>query len=423
MSLAVLELNDQLLLIQAEGGLVHAEPGFARLSADGVESGVNARASAWLVPQNSYNQYWCHLNQTALAPKQKWARHHADIAFAQLRQLWHEVDSPDELVILVPGSFTDDQISLLLGLINALPATPVSVIDNALPACLSRHGDTLYLDMQLHQSVLSVCRTMGTKLSVVDQEVFADLGLLQIFNSVARHISNLLVDSVRYDPLHTAKGEQAIFDQLPDWLTRLRWENEVSAVMHSDKGEHPFILRREKVSHLLGERLVNLRSFIAKHPDCELLLSHASGLLAGLSDDFANVDVMGQSASLDQVFAIQADMIGQADGLYRARSLSHDRVSQQHNDHQSPLATHVLFGDQALPLNKPVSIHFGEQGIQLVSSFDKSAALTVVLRNRSLETVHVSSQVDTSVPGKCEPGDTIIVGGHQLRLIEVHHGT
>jgi hypothetical protein len=174
---------------------------------------------------------------------------------------------------------------------------------------------------------------------------------------------------------------------------------------------------------LLAERLVNVRGFIAKHPGCELLLSHASGLLAGLSDDFANADVMGQSASLDQIFANQADMIGRADGLYRVRSLSHDRVSQQHNDHQSPLATHVLFGDQALPLNKPVSIHFGEQGIQLASSFDKSAALTVVLRNRSLETVHVSSQVDTSVPGNCEPGESIIVGGHQLRLIEVHHGS
>jgi hypothetical protein len=276
--------------------------------------------------------------------------------------------------------------------------------------------------MQLHQSVLSVGRTKGTTLSIVEQEVFPDLGLLQIYNSVARHISDLLVDSVRYDPLHTAKGEQAIFDQLPDWLTRLRWENEVSAVMHSDKGEHPFILRREKVNRLLGERLVNVRSFIAKHPACGLLLSHASGLLAGLSDDFASADVMGQSATIDQVFALQEDLLGQMDGLRRVKSLSHGQDSQQHNDCQSPLATHVLFGDQALPLRKPVSIHFDEQGIQLASSFDKTAALTVVLRNNSLETVHSSSLVDTSVPGRCTPGESIMVGGHQLRLIEVHNG-
>ena len=422
MSLAVLELNDQLLLIQAANGLAHAAPGFARLSADGIESGVDARASAWLVPQNSYNHYWCHLNQTALAVKQKWARHHADIAFAQLQQLWHEVDSPDELVILVPGSFTDEQISLLLGLINALPASPVSVIDSALPACLSRPGDTLYMDMQLHLSVLSVGRTKGTTLSIVEQEVFPDLGLLQVYNSVARHISNLLVDSVRYDPLFTAKGEQAIFDQLPDWLTRLRWENEISAVMHSDKGEHPFILRRESVNRLLAERLVNVRSFIAKHPGCRLLLSHASGLLAGLSDDFASAEVLGQSAAIDQIFSVRADMPGRVDGLYRVQSLPHGQVSQQHNDSDTPLATHVLFGDQALPLRKPVSIHFGEQGIQMVSSLDKTAALTVVLRNRLLETVHRSSQVDTSVPGQCTPGESIMVGGHQLRLIEVHNG-
>ena len=87
MPLAVLELNDQSLLIQAGDGPVHAEPGFARLTSEGIESGQGARAFAWHEPQYSYNQYWCNLNQTPLAASHQWARHHADIAFGQLKQL------------------------------------------------------------------------------------------------------------------------------------------------------------------------------------------------------------------------------------------------------------------------------------------------------------------------------------------------
>ena len=99
--LAALELNDQLLQIHAEDGSVHQQAGFARLSAQGIECGEEARASAWREPQNSYNQYWCHLNQTSLAGKQKWARHNADIAFAQLKHLWQEANEPESLIHLI----------------------------------------------------------------------------------------------------------------------------------------------------------------------------------------------------------------------------------------------------------------------------------------------------------------------------------
>ena len=66
MSLAALELNDQALLIQAEDGALHAEPGFARLTDAGIVTGEEARAVAWREPQHVYNQYWCRLNQSPL---------------------------------------------------------------------------------------------------------------------------------------------------------------------------------------------------------------------------------------------------------------------------------------------------------------------------------------------------------------------
>ena len=114
MTVAALELNDQSLLIQAEDGALHAEPGFARLTDEGAVTGEAARAVAWREPQHVYNQYWCQLNQAPLPSRHRFARHHADIAFAQLNALWHNAGSPDELFLMVPGSFSDEQVSLVL---------------------------------------------------------------------------------------------------------------------------------------------------------------------------------------------------------------------------------------------------------------------------------------------------------------------
>ncbi len=422
MTLAVLELNDQSLLIQAEGGPLHAQPGFARVTASGIECGEDARASAWREPQHSYNQYWCHLNQTPLVASQQWARHHADIAFAQLKSLWDSAGSPETLLILVPGSFSDTQLSLLLGLVSALPAKAHAVIDSALAACLQLEQDILFIDMQLHQTVLTLCRPEEKAVSIIDQEVFPDLGMIQIQNSVARYISKLLIDSDRYDPLHASGNEQTIFDQIPDWLTRLRWEKELSATLHSEQKELPFILRQDEIKNLIGERLVNIRAFVARHPGCLPVLSHASGLLAGLSNEFSTAEVTGQTAGIDNSLAHYRLMSDTDESVYRVRSLVRSDPGTRVAVAVGRLATHVLYGDQALPLAKPVSIRICEKDLQLVNEIDKQAALTVVLRNRQLEAVHRAPGMDASLPQNCVPGEAIIVDGHQLRLIEVQDG-
>ena len=422
MSLAFLEFNDQSLLIQAEDGPLHSQPGFARLSPEGIETGETARASAWREPQHSYNQYWCQLNQAALAAKQGWARHHADIAFAQIRSLWQTADSPDSLLVLVPGSFDDSQLSLLLGMLEALPAKTIAVIDSALAACFEADRETLFVELQLHQTVLTLCRPQGRKVSVINQEVFPDLGLMQIYNSVARHISSLLIDSNRYDPLHASDSEQTIFDRLPDWLARLRWEKEVSASIDSEHGQLPFFLRSEVVKALVSERMGNVRSFLGRHPDSHLVLSHGSALLTGLSDEFSNAELSDQSAGIDHCHAHLAVITDQLDSLYRVQELQRSAAHQVPDSPVEKLATHVLYGDQAMSLHMPVSIRINGDGLEFVNAVDKNAAFTVVLRNRNLEVVHSDPDLETSIPRNCKPGDFIRVGEHQLRLIEVHNG-
>jgi hypothetical protein len=424
MTLAVLELNDQSLLIQTDDGTLYAEPGFARLTSEGIVTGEEAHAVAWREPQHIYNQYWCHLNQTPLAAKQKWARHHGDIAFAQLRQLWQSAGSPDSLMLLAPGSFTDNQLSLLLGMIEALPATTLAVFDSALAACLHISRETLFVDVHLHQTVLTLCRPEMNTVSIIEQEVFPDLGIMQIHNSVARHVSDLLIDSFRYDPLHASGTEQAIYNQIPVWLTCLRWEDEVSASLDTEKRELSYVLRRDNVKALLSERFTNVLSFVKRHTGCQILLSHGSSLLAGLSDEFATTDVAGLSAGTDNCLSHHLRKPGQVESLYRLRTLarSESGTPDAKRPDEESLATHVLYRDHALPLHEPVSIRIGERGIQITREIDDQAALTIVLRNRSLQTVHSTPGVDALLPKTCCPGDSIQVDGHQLKLIRVRDG-
>ena len=155
-----------------------------------------------------YNQYWCHLNQSPLANQHRFARHNADMAFAQLRTLWQQVGSPSELALLVPGSFSRAQLSLLLGLAGALPAQVSMVMDSALAACLDIDGEVVFVDVHQHEAVLTVCGAGNGAVRILDQEIFPGSGMAQIHNSIARHISDVLIESYRFDPLHSSHTEQ-----------------------------------------------------------------------------------------------------------------------------------------------------------------------------------------------------------------------
>jgi hypothetical protein len=412
MTIAALELNDQSLLILAEDGALHAEPGYARLT------GEEARSVAWREPQHVYDQYWCQLNQTPLPIRHRFARHHADIAFAQLQKLWLGAGSPESLILLAPGSFAHEQLSLLLGMVEALPSRAAAVIDSALAACMDVEGDTLFVDLQMHESVLTVCRPRGGSIHIVDQEIFPGLGMGQIQNSLARHISDILIESYRIDPLHSSEAEQAIFDQIPHWLTRLRWEKDVSTRLVSPLGEHPCILNRDAIKTLIGERLASVRSFLDKWRGCRVLLSHASGLLTGLVDEFSEAEVISQTDGAQRCLSRHEEILDQVDDLHRVRELNRlESHAAGPNVNGERLATHLLHGDLALPLSKPVSIRIAENGPRISSEFDDGAALTVVMRNRSLETLQLDA--DVSLPQTCRPGESIRIGGHELKLIHV----
>ena len=429
MSLAVLELNDQALLIHTEQGQSISEPGFAQLTSKGIETGEVARSIAWRSPQSSFNQYWRQLNQLPLPSNQRWARHNADIAFAQIEQLLNATAAPEKLILSVPGSFSDEQMSLVTGLIDASSSQLHAVIDSALAAGLHCQNQTWIVELQLHQTVVSLIQPQdkGTQgsIEVVQQELIPDLGIMTIYNSVARHISNSLVTEYRYDPLHNSEGEQTIYDQIPTWLSTLTVKPEVTISISSPKGELPLVLRKHKIEELIESRLAKLTEILESTEKHDVVFTHSGAIIGRLVSRFATARLLSADQGCRNCFSVQQEIALESEQLHRIRSLKTGLLSDKitiNQTHQSGYATHLLYNNQAWPLATAISIYLKNDQLSFKSGADKDATLALMITDSELGVLYQQPGNEVLLPKSSQPGGSIVIAGHKVKLIEVNNG-
>lgn len=429
MSLAVLELNDQALLIHTEQGQSISEPGFAQLTSKGIETGEVARSIAWRSPQSSFNQYWRQLNQLPLPSNQRWARHNADIAFAQIEQLLNATAAPEKLILSVPGSFSDEQMSLVTGLIDASSSQLHAVIDSALAAGLHCQNQTWIVELQLHQTVVSLIQPQdkGTQgsIEVVQQELIPDLGIMTIYNSVARHVSNSLVTEYRYDPLHNSEGEQTIYDQIPTWLSTLTVKPEVTISISSPKGELPLVLRKHKIEELIESRLAKLTEILESTEKHDVVFTHSGAIIGRLVSRFATARLLSADQGCRNCFSVQQEIALESEQLHRIRSLKTGLLSDKitiNQTHQSGYATHLLYNNQAWPLATAISIYLKNDQLSFKSGADKDATLALMITDSELGVLYQQPGNEVLLPRSSQPGGSIVIAGHKVKLIEVNNG-
>ena len=418
MSLAVVELNDQNLLIQTDQGLLYGEPGFAHLTKTGIATGDTAKATAWQQPQHSYNQYWRQLNQQPLPSRQPCARHHADIAFAQFKQLLQAAGSPDKIIIAVPGTVSDEQLSLLLGLASAIPVQVNAVIDSALAICAQQTESTLLVEMQLHQTQVSLIDCSAGTSSLSQQETLPDIGIMQLYNAVARHISDRLVADYRYDPLHSSETEQALFDQLPDWLMQLGQQDKLSIDLPSPQGDLQLLLERQKIAEIFEQRLSGLIALRQKYHDAKLCFSHGARLVPILLKLFADAPISPESIGLENCHRLEQTLSDQPLQRIQQIQLSTTPINATNNARR---ATHVLYDNKAYPLHQPLSIKRENKQLRLANKHDTEAALVIIVENQQLKILHQHNNLQIKLPRRCEPGAQLQIADHCLSLIEVRN--
>lgn len=435
MSTAVLELNDQALLIKTQDGEVFCEPGYALHTEQGIITGLAAQQQAWLQPQNIYRDYWRQLNQAQLPGDQHWARHHADIAFAQLQNLLTKAGSPEQLILSVPSTFDDQQLSLLLGLTGALKTSIVAIVDSSLADCLyledsikeinGAEKQTLYVDLQMHQMVVSQVSFERSNLRIKAHQVIPDIGASHVYNALASYIRDLAIKNHRYDPLHTSEGEQAIYDQLPGLSRRIGGLSECDLSIASPRGDLQILLRKKDIELLLASRLESLNRLIKKTAAADITFSHNTKLISALHSGFSAARELNETQGVDNCLNYHQSLIEKSENLHRITSVQELPVNsgRRSTDTAPPApATHLLYQGRAWPLNEPVSLCIDGKRLNITQLVDKSAALVISINNQHLNILHRDKALSIELPETTEPGGKIFIGDFRLQLIEVCNG-
>ena len=252
MSAAVIELNDSEVTVVRSGHVVARSPGIAVIKEDRIELGQAALQSTHMDPRNTFSRFWSNLNQDSFKRRTKLARHNADLAYAHLLSLHEMADEVDDVVFAVPGSFTTEQLSLLLGLAQASPFTPVGLVDVAVAATAAATGAGSYdhLDIHLHHTVITSLKVSGT-VDRVAVKVVDDVGLLDIQDKCVNHIADLFIRQSRFDPLHHAATEQALCNSLAQCLHRLQDKTDTQVEIGFENTRYQARVNRERLVEAL----------------------------------------------------------------------------------------------------------------------------------------------------------------------------
>jgi hypothetical protein len=224
----IIEINDADIRVSQGDRLLLHSPGLAVAQENQLHLGEQAARLAHLHPRRTHNRFWSALSQEPWSVPIGSLRHNADLAWHQLRSMHERAGKPAQVVFAVPGSFGAQQLSLLLGISQSLPFRAAGLVDAAVAAAASGigPGSWQHLDLQLHQAVL-------TRIDVHDNverhsvDVIEGAGILALHDAAAELVADMLIQQSRFDPMHGAETEQALYDEMPRCLAALQSRPEV----------------------------------------------------------------------------------------------------------------------------------------------------------------------------------------------------
>ncbi|MDX1507218.1 MAG: FHA domain-containing protein [Woeseiaceae bacterium] len=290
MGLLAADINDASITILGDDGVLYREPGFALLEDDGLTTGNEAYANARIKPRRIHDHYWSNLVTEPL-PDQRF-RHlsAADLVSRQLEQIRDRIDGKgDRIVVAVPAYMNSDNLGLFLGVCNEVGLPVIALVDGAVAATRRQ-----YLNARLVHADLSLHSTMLTRLSQAGQvqveksEVIERNGLVALYESWIRMISDAFVKQSRFDPLHTAETEQLLLNRIPGWLdaassgATVGLAIEYQGVMHEAEVESLQLL---SAAAPVYQRIVSqLRAMLRADETPAIQLTDRAARLPGLAD-------------------------------------------------------------------------------------------------------------------------------------------
>ena len=361
MTTCVIDLNDDELRVASSAEVVATAAGCAALVGDDIEVGDRALVHARRQPRASENRHWRDLGLAPIDHLGPRARHFADLAWLQLEQLRRAAGNPADAVLAVPGSFSSEQLSLLLGIAGSSGLRVAGLVDSAVAAGAATlaAGQWVHLDLQQHQAVLTRLAVDG-RVQRESVDVLPGLGTLRLRTLCLEETSAAFVREARFDPLHHADAEATLAERLPGWLEALRQSAELQVSL--DHGGRRFQARLHR-SRLVAAATPVLRELRAALPAGFLAVaSHRLARQPGFSDGFPDVPTLMPGAVFVGCRSIEPGTHGANGSLPLQTSLpaaATPAVQPPAGATLASAATHLLSGAEAIAI--------GPQGLHLLA--------------------------------------------------------
>ncbi|MCU7960044.1 MAG: hypothetical protein KZQ58_08610 [gamma proteobacterium symbiont of Bathyaustriella thionipta] len=189
MSLLSIEINDAAIAVLRDGELLETLPGMAMATDDGLQFGeVAARAYA-LHSNWVFDHFWQELAQTPLKQSLPEVRHQADLVYHFMQYLWSKwKEDVDQVVLIVPGDYSDQQLALLAGICDALDMPLSSMVDMAVISSIHFTDSRAHIEIFRGRWVLTSLRPFAggmVRRTVINQGG----GLRAIEDSLLQHLT------------------------------------------------------------------------------------------------------------------------------------------------------------------------------------------------------------------------------------------
>jgi len=226
-------------LLETDGGET-SSPGFALSTNDGLIIGRDAVSRFRLNPRSYTNRFWDDLSSEPIKQPGLEGKTYAELAYRHLSKLWDVIkNAGNEVVMAVPGFYTQHQLGLLLGIANELyiPVkgfAPIALAGSSAPHL--RHP-LLHLDIHLHRFEITFLE-QSDYLILKEVKTIAGRGFNYLYTEWVKMVADEFVRTTRFDPFDQAAYEQELYNRLPRAIEGL--QPHASATFTLQAGAHSY---------------------------------------------------------------------------------------------------------------------------------------------------------------------------------------
>ena len=445
-----IELNDALLAVADESGVRYAEPGYLVVVNGMPRFGADAMPVLRRHPAMASTRHWVDLGEQPLRRPLQGFTSTASIVAGHLRQLWQRFGADDASVAwAVPAWWSEEQQRVLAELSRTLGLRVRAVADAAVAACRHEYPgrELLQLDAGLHGLAVTRIR-QAEQASPGERADFPTLGIEPLLRVTLETLARRFVAGSRFDPLHDAEAEQALFDQLPNWLPRLAADGDVTLSLTTRSGTFAASVQGVEFRARLGSAceplLQKLRASIAERGPHVLQVHHRLAEFPGVLEALVRlpgveVHVLGPGAAALGLLGRLSAAIRPGPTPERVSALPWDQPPAVAPEDRliepgatAHLPTHVLVGHRAFrlgaePFRVGAELSPGEVGVALDPGLRGLSRRHCTLRRENgALLVFDHSRFGTWLNGHrisgavvLQPGDVLAVGtpAVELRLL------